>query len=94
LVFQAETQERHGYLSASGLTREFDHVYRYVIDSDGWLFHRLVTDEFGRTLGRAFRWRRSSHGDPQELAASQIKKWTERRTKFTVHQDLPAPSVV
>jgi len=40
-------------------------------------------------LGRAFRWQRSAHGDPQDLASSQIKKWTERRTKFTVHQTLP-----
>jgi hypothetical protein len=97
LVFIAETFERHGYLSANGLTREFDHIYRYVIDSDGWLFHRLVTDEFGRTLGKAFRWQRSAHGDPYALAASQVKKWQERRTHFTVLQalpNLPDPSVV
>jgi hypothetical protein len=91
LLFDAFTHERHGYLSAAGLTREFDHTYRYVIDSDGWLFHRLVTDEFGRTLGRAFRWQRSSHGDPQVLAANLLRKWQERHVKFTVHVNTPTP---
>jgi hypothetical protein len=94
ILWSAETFERHGYFGPAGITREFDHIYRYVIDSDGWLFHRLVSDEFGRTLGRAFRWTRSAHGDPQELAASRIQKWTERRVKFTVTQDLPTPVLV
>ena len=86
IVWSAETRERHGYLSASGITREFDHVYRYVIDSDGWLFHRLLIDEFGRTLGRAFRWQRSSHGDPAVLVQDLFRRWALRQVSFTVHE--------
>ena len=91
-IFEAQTFERHGYFSPSGLTREFDHIYLYVIDSDGWLFHRLLTDEFGRTLGKAFRWQRSAHDDPAILAANLLQKWTERHVKFTITQALSGPS--